>query len=348
MIAVQLELLQPGGGSALPAAPASPLPAVPAGNGVAALVESSRYAQLLSQEQQLEWRLPPAAPGFNSSLLWLPELPPLVDAVLAVSNGSSRDCPLPGGGGGEPPGVASALDHLGALMALAVPALDEAAMQQARMALGSPASASGWRRWYAAFRSGLNRSVGSWIEAGLVQLLRALVSRTARGLAALGTPLALVCCRQHAAWGGTPSGPGAARMIVLQPVVCSSLTPVRTCLCCAALVLLLVQQGVLACQLAAAALRHAQRARQAGASDAAPAAPEAPALLPHIVGLPHGTLRRALRLSARLKDWSPLRLTILLLSLTVRPGCWAAWLGGHMCLGLQAGPLPAPRPCTWC
>ncbi|KAI7837422.1 hypothetical protein COHA_008734 [Chlorella ohadii] len=285
LISVQLELRRPGGGgSALPAAPASPLLAVPAGGGAAALFESSRYARLLSQQQQVEWRLPPAAPGFNSSLLRLPELPPLVDAILAVSSSSSRACPLPGGGGGmEPPGVASALDHLGALMAQAVPPLDEAAMQQARMALGSPVSTSGWRRWYAALKSGLNRSVGSWIEEGLAQLLRALLSRPARALAAL------------------------------------------------ALVLLLVQQGVLACQLAAAALRHAQHARQGSASDAAPAAPQAPALLPRIVGLPRASLRRALRLSARLKDWNPLRLTIILLSLTVTWN-YSLWPVGMMCL----------------
>ena len=191
----QLEMLQPDDSSAAPAAPASPLPPIAAGNGMGVVLGSSRYARLLSRQQQLEWRLPPAAPGFNSSLLRQPELPQLVDAVLAVATSSADTCPwrstvYHGSQSSRPASSQQMPVELDAIFTKPLK-LAEAPLRGARMAVTSPAggnssSARGWRRWWAALQAVGSRSLGDYIETCLVHLLRALRSRFAQGAAGLG------------------------------------------------------------------------------------------------------------------------------------------------------------------
>ncbi|PRW50921.1 hypothetical protein C2E21_5461 [Chlorella sorokiniana] len=199
LVVAQLEMAQPDGSSSAPAAPASPLPPVPAANGTGILLGSSRYARVLSQQQQMEWRLPPTVPGFNSSLVRQPELPQLVSAVLAVANSGADTCPwaaMP-----DSPPVSASQSRIMTLAAQMAPPVDELRLRHERMAVtGATASGSdgssphGWRCLWAAFSHGAQRSLGSWIESGLVQLLRALRSRAARGVA--GPVLVLLLVHQ--------------------------------------------------------------------------------------------------------------------------------------------------------
>lgn len=191
LVVAQLELAQPDGSRAAAAAPASPLPPVPAANGTAELVSSNRYARLLSQQAQAEWRLPPAAPGFTSSLLRQPELPDLVAAVLAVANSTSHTCPW--AGLLKKPAVSITQTELLTRLAQTVPGVEEQALRRERMAVtAAPSSSVGWRGWWAAFSRGTRQSLGSWIEWGLVQLLRALRSQAARAVAGPGELLGLL------------------------------------------------------------------------------------------------------------------------------------------------------------
>ncbi|KAL4422412.1 hypothetical protein ABPG75_008609 [Micractinium tetrahymenae] len=77
----------------LPSAPATPFPAAPAGRGSAVLSLENRYWQLLGQEQQRRWQVPPGSPAFASRLLQAASLPAAVAAVLKAANTScSSDC----------------------------------------------------------------------------------------------------------------------------------------------------------------------------------------------------------------------------------------------------------------
>lgn len=85
--------------------------------------------------------------------------------------------------------------------------------------------------------------------------------------------------------------------------------------CRAALVLLLVQQVLMAWQLATAAFRFARQARQAGAG--MPSAPPLPGLLTWARGLPQAALRRALGMAGRAAHWYPGGTTLPLLAVAV-------------------------------
>lgn len=191
LVVAQLDLAQPDGSRAAAAALASLLPPFPAANGTAELVSSNRYARLLSQQAQAEWRLPPAAPGFNSSLLRQPELPDLVASVLAVANSTNHTCPWDGLL--KKPEVSATKTELLSMLAQTVPGLEEQRLRRERMAVtAAPSSSIGWRGRWAAFSRGAQWSLGSWIEWGLVQLLRALRSQAARAVAGPGELLGLL------------------------------------------------------------------------------------------------------------------------------------------------------------
>ena len=91
--------------TALPAALASPFPALHAGSdGAAVLASENKYWQVLSREEHQQlWRLPPAAPAFTSWLLQEQALPQLAAAVLAAWTYSSSGA-CTGAGGGRYPG----------------------------------------------------------------------------------------------------------------------------------------------------------------------------------------------------------------------------------------------------
>lgn len=153
LVVAQLDLAQPDGSRAAAAALASLLPPVPAANGTAELVSSNWYARLLSQQAQAEWRLPPAAPGFNSSLLRQPELPDLVASVLAVANSTNHTCPWDGLL--KKPEVSAAQTELLTMLAQTVPGLEEQRLRRERMAVtAAPSSSIGWRGRWAAFSRG--------------------------------------------------------------------------------------------------------------------------------------------------------------------------------------------------
>ena len=160
--------------TALPAALASPFPALHAGSdGAAVLASENKYWQVLSREEHQQlWRLPPAAPAFASWLLQEQALPQLAAAVLAAwTNSSSGACTGAGGVAirascaalvpllnGNVPKESTDIMRLAAQLE---PALDE---QEMRSRLAYSGSSSPRGSWVQLLTLAVWASVSAWLQ----------------------------------------------------------------------------------------------------------------------------------------------------------------------------------------